>query len=59
MLALTIKKKEMVVITTESGEVVKFKISDKDKKTKQMTLVFNAKAEIKIKRALIKEKEEA
>ena len=49
----------MVVITTESGEVVKFKISDKDKKTKQMTLVFNAKAEIKIKRALIKEKEEA
>ena len=59
MLALTIKKKEMIVITTESGEVVKFKISDKDKKTKQMTLVFNAKAEIKIKRALIKEKEEA
>ncbi len=54
MLSLTINKKEIVTIITPSGEKVDFKISE-GATSRQVTLIFDAKKEIIIKRRPLSE----
>lgn len=50
MLGITITRSELVIITTKSGEVIKFSISPKNKH-REVSLAFCADKEVTIKRA--------